>query len=278
MSSTEETRTSSTVNLVKGGGTRSGSTPLDAPANASAAVRPSLTASVPLNGTPAAASTTTEPHPRVTSPEATSERAAPTGPVASHPAGAPPLLPGSSRFGPGLVAGLAVGVIAVVVVVILAFGGSSPSSSTTTAGGADGTVSDVASEPDDAVGGDATGLSRTALIGDLQHLGERAEYGRRLSISHQWQAAADNRRSIVRALDDLDGQTDDLPGLRAAFRSAMIASAQANERTLSCGDDALSSCSQPYHQRAHDLKNRFRKLFFPYEREAGLSPLRENDF
>lgn len=119
---------------------------------------------------------------------------------------------------------------------------------------------------------------RDQLVQDLYALAQRSAYGRQQTIAHRWGAAAANRRSIVRALDALDERTDDLPGLRAAFRAAMVASAQANERTLECGDGAVGSCSQPFHERAHDLKTKFRLMFLPYLREAGLDPIPESAF
>lgn len=94
-----------------------------------------------------------------------------------------------------------------------------------------------------------------------------------------WSQAASVRRRVVRELDDMTTSDPELETIQSEARTAMLASAQANERSLACGDVRyVSDCAMPAHERARLAKERFRERFNRLLDELGEPTIKPRSF
>jgi hypothetical protein len=94
-----------------------------------------------------------------------------------------------------------------------------------------------------------------------------------------WSQAAAVRRRIVRKLDDITTSDATLEAIERSARTAMLTSAEANERSLACGDVRyVSDCAMPAHERARQAKERFRERFNRLLDELGEPTIKPRSF
>lgn len=130
--------------------------------------------------------------------------------------------------------------------------GSAPGASTTSPP-TETTESPVADPADEA----ATAVAIGRIV-------RRSEAGRRALRRLDYDAALNNRRQLVAAMDRLDvpPQPEQLARAAVTLRRALAASARADEAHIACGCDERL----PQDVAAHGLKHQFATQFDPYAR------------
>lgn len=184
-------------------------------------------------------------------------------------------------------AGLAALVAAAVAVVLV------------TGGGDDGPQRASASTPSPTVApaptipADTTTVPTTSTAdADAELLAEQKDFAQQLEAivdesrdgfaatrAGHWSRAAAARRRSVRELDGVTTSDATLQAIQSEARTAMLASAEANERSIACGDVRyVSDCAMPAHERARQAKERFRERFNRLLEELGEPTIEARSF